>query len=84
VVAIGDFNATTYSPPYRAIVDEGFTDVHVRLGHGLSGSFPADASPAPWIRIDHALIRNAVATDITNVETPGSDHLGFTTTIHLA
>jgi endonuclease/exonuclease/phosphatase (EEP) superfamily protein YafD len=84
MMVVGDFNATTFHPPYRDIVDSGFTDVHVRLGHGLSGSFPAHGWPAPWIRIDRALVRAIVATDINDVTTPGSDHLGFTTSMHIA
>jgi endonuclease/exonuclease/phosphatase (EEP) superfamily protein YafD len=83
-IVVGDFNATVYHPPYRAIVNDHFTDVHVRLGQGLSGSFPSGVWPAPWIRIDHALVRDTVATDIADVAIPGSDHLGFTTTVHLS
>ncbi len=78
-VAVGDFNASRWHPDFRDLLDDsGVRDVHEWLGHGFSTSWPADVLVPPFVRIDHALVRDgAVPLSIRNVDTPGSDHRGF-------
>lgn len=79
---VGDFNATRWNPPFRDLLDAHLTDAHESRGQGLSRSWPVRGSAfavfGPLMRLDHALTNSdAVATNIHDVNIPGSDHAGF-------
>ncbi len=81
-VVIGDFNASFWHPSFRALLDEGFTDAHIALGHGFSVSWPSDASFPPFVRLDHALTTDPlVPTDVEDFDIAGSDHRGLIVTV---
>jgi endonuclease/exonuclease/phosphatase (EEP) superfamily protein YafD len=80
-LVIGDFNASYFHPDFRRVL-EHYTDVHEALGKGLSTSWPADETFPPFVRLDHALVRNGlVPIDVRDVRIPGSDHVGFVATV---
>ena len=82
-IAVGDFNATPWSLPYRTFVARsGLRDT--ALGRGVQPTWNARL-PAPRIPIDHvfaspdvAVVRRAVGPDI------GSDHFPVEATLVLA
>jgi len=77
---VGDFNGSRWHPPFRDLLDHGWSDAHEQLGHGFSASWPMDEGwlPPPFVRLDHALYNDGVVpVRITDVTIPGSDHLGF-------
>jgi endonuclease/exonuclease/phosphatase (EEP) superfamily protein YafD len=64
------------------MLDWGLSDVHEQLGEGWSRSWPANRFFPPFVRIDHALVRNGAAgMAMRDIEVPGSDHRGFVATI---
>jgi endonuclease/exonuclease/phosphatase (EEP) superfamily protein YafD len=78
MVIAGDFNATPYSPTFRA----SFEDAQFRRAGGLTGTFPA-ALPAPFrIPIDHALATGAVEIESRVERDIHSDHLPLLIDIH--
>lgn len=83
IVIVGDFNASFWHPRFRDLLNRGWTDAHQALGHGFSNSWPDDSQPFPnFVRLDHALLgERLVATDIDDVDVPGSDHVGFVVTV---
>jgi endonuclease/exonuclease/phosphatase (EEP) superfamily protein YafD len=81
-VMIGDFNASFWHPSFRALLDDGFTDAHIALGHGFSASWPNDASFPPFVRLDHALTTDSlVPTGVEDFDITGSDHRGLIVTV---
>ena len=81
-VVIGDFNASFWHPSFRALLDDGFTDAHIALGHGFSVSWPDDAWFPPFIRLDHALTTDSlVPLDVEDFDIAGSDHRGLVVTV---
>ena len=81
-VVIGDFNASFWHPSFRALLDDGFTDAHIALGHGFSVSWPDDTWFPPFIRLDHALTTDSlVPLDVEDFDIAGSDHRGLVVTV---
>ena len=81
-VVAGDFNASRWHPAFRHMLDWGLDDVHEQLGKGWTRSWPANRSFPPFVRIDHALVRNGAAgVAMREIVVPGSDHRGFVVTI---
>lgn len=79
---VGDFNATRWHPAFRALLRRGWRDAHEVLGDGWSRSWPTGGPLPPVVRIDHALVGDAVAVlDVDDVALPGSDHRGFVVTV---
>lgn len=83
-VIVGDFNATRWHPPFRRLLQNGWTDAHEACGKGRTVSWPINGIkkvPA-FMRLDHALVdvRLKVA-DVRDFDTPGSDHRGFVVTV---
>ncbi|MCX6522562.1 MAG: endonuclease/exonuclease/phosphatase family protein [Actinobacteria bacterium] len=79
---VGDFNATRWHPAFRDLLRRGWRDAHEVLGDGWSRSWPTGGPIPPLVRIDHALVGDAVAvTDVSDVALPGSDHRGFVVTV---
>jgi endonuclease/exonuclease/phosphatase (EEP) superfamily protein YafD len=77
-VVVGDFNSAAWHPPFREFLTHGFHDSHIWTGHGLSRSWPMDWPIPPFVRLDHALVRDGVIpTHIQDFTVPGSDHRGF-------
>lgn len=78
-IAIGDFNSTVWSPPFRDLLDRGFIDAHEATGSGLARTWgptvdDIEGSPAV-LGIDHAISRGDVAPlGIEEIAVPGSDH----------
>lgn len=82
-IVAGDLNATTDMLPFRRLLAQGFGDAAEQSGAGWAGTYPADGSVPPLIRIDHILTRNASATDLRTVPITGTDHLGVAATVHI-
>ncbi len=85
-VIVGDWNATRWHPPLRALLGDGWRDAHEVLGRGLSASWPIGSYPPyfPLLRLDHALIDERLdARAVADFDTPGSDHRGFVVTLAL-
>jgi endonuclease/exonuclease/phosphatase (EEP) superfamily protein YafD len=82
-LAIGDFNAAYWHPPFRDVLDGGWRDAHQLLGEGFSTSWPTDVDPLPpYVRLDHALVNEAlVVADVADVDVPGADHRGMVVTV---
>jgi len=85
-VMVGDFNASRWHPAFRDLLRNEWTDAHEALGRGFSASWPTDmALPPPFVRLDHALVRNGVEPiSISEIEIPGSDHRGFVLTVSVS
>jgi endonuclease/exonuclease/phosphatase (EEP) superfamily protein YafD len=80
-MVIGDFNASYFHPDFRRVLKH-YTDVHQALGKGLSTSWPADEFMPPFVRLDHALVRNGlVPIGVRDIWIPGSDHVAFVATV---
>jgi endonuclease/exonuclease/phosphatase (EEP) superfamily protein YafD len=85
-VMTGDFNAAWWHPEFRAILANGWRDVHQVRGRGLSSSWPVDHLLAPrFIRLDHALVSDGLVVDhVTDLDIPGSDHRGLVVSVSRA
>lgn len=74
VIAMGDFNATPWSPQFRELLITGGV-YHARRGYGVQGSWP-EILPICRIPIDHILVSGNIKTKShTILPTIGSDHL---------
>lgn len=81
-MVIGDLNSSYWHPDFRRLLDSGFVDAHIANDRGFSTSWPTDRFFPPFVRLDHALVAGGlVATDVVDVEIPGSDHRGFVVTV---
>lgn len=83
-VMTGDFNASWWHPELRRILADGWRDAHVATGRGLSCSWPTERWHRlfkwhpPFVRLDHALLSDDLdLVAVTDVDVPGSDHLGL-------
>jgi endonuclease/exonuclease/phosphatase (EEP) superfamily protein YafD len=85
-VMTGDFNAAWWHPEFRAILANGWRDVHHVVGRGLSSSWPVDHLLAPrFIRLDHALVSDGLVVGrVTDIDIPGSDHRGLVVSVSRA
>lgn len=77
VLAAGDYNSTIDHAQFRALLTGGYADSDDQAGAGYVPTFPTDHWTGPFIGIDHVLTRKAVATDVSSVDLPGSDHRGL-------
>jgi endonuclease/exonuclease/phosphatase family metal-dependent hydrolase len=82
LIAAGDFNATVDHSQFRALLQHGVADAADQAGAGYDPSYPADRWFGPVIAIDHVLTRHAVATSLSTVDLPNSDHRGLL--VHVA
>jgi endonuclease/exonuclease/phosphatase (EEP) superfamily protein YafD len=82
----GDFNATVDHSQFRAVVDQGWTDVHDRKGCGLDTTWPAGGrSPVSLLRLDHVLVTDDFEVLAVELGPPaGSDHRSVIATVRLA
>jgi len=81
-VMVGDYNAVWLHPELRDVLANGWRLAHRVAGQGLRGSWRADRPFVPFVRIDHALVSDAI--DVVEVEDfaiPGSDHRGFVVSV---
>jgi endonuclease/exonuclease/phosphatase (EEP) superfamily protein YafD len=80
---IGDLNASYWHPDFRRVLDTGFVDAHTADGSGFSASWPTDRWwLPPFVRLDHALTTGSLmSSDVVDIDTPGSDHLGLVVTV---
>jgi len=85
LVIAGDFNATRWQRPFDDLLDDGFSDAHDVLGDGLSrswGPLELGGFGGKLIRLDHCLTTPGVtATEIGDLDLPGSDHVPFQVTL---
>ena len=80
IALVGDFNGTRWQPAFGSLLRSGLRDAHEATGQGLSESWPADRLRR-LVRLDHALVGDQLfPTAVTDVQLPGSDHLGFVAT----
>lgn len=77
MLAAGDFNATTDHVQFRDLLEHGYGDPAAQAGAGYPARYPTDRWFGPLIAIDHVLTRRAVATSVSTVALPGSDHRGL-------
>ncbi len=81
-IVVGDLNASRWHPAFRHLLGRGLIDAHEQLGRGFSVSWPSGLTAPTFVRLDHALITDGlVATDIDDIDIPGSDHRGFVVSI---
>ena len=88
VMLVGDFNATYWHAPFRRLLTGGWHDAHQALGRGMDASWPnvgvLGGVLGPFTRLDHAVISpGVVATNLSELDVPGSDHRGFVVTVAL-
>jgi endonuclease/exonuclease/phosphatase (EEP) superfamily protein YafD len=88
MVLAGDYNATYWHAPFRTLLTGGWRDAHHELGRGMDASWPDNGVLGtvlgPYTRLDHAVLSpGVVATALTELELPGSDHRGFVVTLAL-
>ena len=88
VMLVGDFNATYWHAPFRRLLTGGWHDAHQTLGQGMDASWPnlgaLGAVLGPFTRLDHAVTSpGVVATKVSELGIPGSDHRGFVVTVAL-
>jgi endonuclease/exonuclease/phosphatase (EEP) superfamily protein YafD len=77
-VIIGDFNAAWWHPEFRRLLANGWRDAHHEVGRGLSASWPVGGPRVPFVRLDHALVDDALAVlDVADIAIAGSDHRGL-------
>jgi hypothetical protein len=62
---------------------DGCHDPVEQTGSGFALTFPADSWFPALITIDHVLTRNAVASSITTIDMPGSDHRSLLATVRV-
>ncbi len=80
LLIVGDLNATRWHPPLTKLLGS-LNDIHESRGEGLSRSWPANYLVRMG-RLDHGLVNGRVVPlDVRDVAVPGSDHLGFVTTL---
>lgn len=83
VVVAGDFNATYDMRPFRLLLDGGYRDAAEQAGAGLTRSYPG----RPWVPsvvgIDHVLLHNCAATQVSTVAVRGSDHRGLVASVDI-
>ncbi|MHA3702938.1 endonuclease/exonuclease/phosphatase family protein [Jatrophihabitans sp. YIM 134969] len=81
VLAAGDFNATVDHARFRRLLVDGWRDGAEQAGAGLVRSWPSNRSVPALVGIDHVLTRGPVATSVTTVPAPRSDHDGLVATV---
>jgi endonuclease/exonuclease/phosphatase (EEP) superfamily protein YafD len=84
VVVDGDFNATVDNSQFRSLLVGGYRDAAESSGAGYLASYPADTWYPPLIGIDHVLLRDAQASDVSTVTLHGSDHRGLLAQLRLS
>ncbi len=88
VMLVGDFNAAYWHAPFRRLLTGGWHDAHQALGRGMNASWPnvgvLGTVLGPFTRLDHAVLSpGVVATNVAELDVPGSDHRGFVLTVAL-
>lgn len=80
---IGDFNATVDQPTMRGLLDDGYTDAALALGHGWQPTWRA-RDFGPMLTIDHVLVDGSTAVEGVSVhDVPGSDHRALVAALQL-
>jgi endonuclease/exonuclease/phosphatase (EEP) superfamily protein YafD len=81
-LVIGDFNATCWHPPMRAILAAGYVDAHLAGDRVLAASWPVDGARPGFAQLDHALVGGGLAaTAVDNFPVTGSDHRGVVVSV---
>lgn len=81
-IVCGDFNSTRDHRAFRKLEDLGYVDAPDQAGAGLVPTFPEGRLPTPVAAIDHCIVRNVdwVATGVSSVSLPGTDHRALVVT----
>jgi endonuclease/exonuclease/phosphatase (EEP) superfamily protein YafD len=75
LVMLGDFNATLDHGPMRELLSAGLTDTADELGHGLTPTWPENATMPPFVQLDHVLHGRALTgVSVRWYTLPGTDH----------
>jgi endonuclease/exonuclease/phosphatase (EEP) superfamily protein YafD len=80
---VGDFNATVDQPTMRALLDDGYTDAALALGHGWQPTWQGRGL-GPMLTIDHVLVdRSTAVEDVSVHDVGGSDHRALVAALRL-
>jgi endonuclease/exonuclease/phosphatase (EEP) superfamily protein YafD len=72
---MGDFNATPWSRPLKALLHrEKLREARDLAGAGLQGTWIAGTALPTWLPIDHVLVRGLGVTQFERLDENGSDH----------
>jgi endonuclease/exonuclease/phosphatase (EEP) superfamily protein YafD len=74
MIVAGDFNASVDHPAMRQLMAPGLRDAHEVAGAGRPATWPRERGFAPFVHIDHVLVRGLDVASATEVTIPGSDH----------
>jgi endonuclease/exonuclease/phosphatase (EEP) superfamily protein YafD len=75
LVAAGDFNATLWNQPMRALLDGPLRDAHDDRGRGLAATWPVGRPGPPFALLDHVLVTSSIdVRRISERTLAGSDH----------
>jgi endonuclease/exonuclease/phosphatase (EEP) superfamily protein YafD len=74
MIVAGDFNASVDHPVMRQLMAPGLRDAHEVAGAGRPATWPRERGFAPFVHIDHVLVRGLDVESATEVTIPGSDH----------
>jgi endonuclease/exonuclease/phosphatase (EEP) superfamily protein YafD len=74
MIVAGDFNASVDHPALRLLMAPGLRDAHEVAGAGRPATWPRERGFAPFVHIDHVLVRGVDVASATEVVIPGSDH----------
>ena len=85
IVLAGDFNATIDHAQFRALLEDGWSDVHTTKGCGFDETWPVGRGlGVPAMRLDHVLVSDHFEVKAVDVgHANGSDHKSIATTVHL-
>jgi len=74
MIVAGDFNASVDHPVMRQLMAPGLRDAHEVAGAGRPTTWPRERGFAPFVHIDHVVVRGVDVASATEVVIPGSDH----------
>jgi endonuclease/exonuclease/phosphatase (EEP) superfamily protein YafD len=74
MIVAGDFNASVDHPVMRQLMAPGLRDAHEVAGAGRPATWPRERGLAPFVHIDHVLVRGLDVASATELTIPGSDH----------
>jgi endonuclease/exonuclease/phosphatase (EEP) superfamily protein YafD len=74
MIVAGDFNASVDHPVMRRLMSPGLRDAHEVAGAGRPATWPRERGFAPFVHIDHVLVRGLDVASATEIVIPGSDH----------
>ncbi|NHN56126.1 hypothetical protein G9U51_10090 [Calidifontibacter sp. DB0510] len=73
LLMVGDFNASSAMPAYRAVADT-MTDAHAAAGAGWVRTWPQGRAYPPFVQLDHVLTRDLGVVAAGTDAVPSTDH----------